>query len=318
MSDRPPTLSSPPSPPGPLSDLTRAQRARLQLREFIRRHPTIVIGGSMLLLIALAALCAPLIARDPIALAPIAARAERAVRALHAPAEPQANARLYGLPTGTPPMLFAMGDGNHSLATAKALWDRIKASVGMDHPARWALVEVENIHDPALAFEPIHRLLLGVKGDVRAALRRAFGEKLAIRDQPSAPAMRARLHELDAARASGRVGAARQAAGLIGPGAQFAVVEIADPPSSLAVGTLQPFADRFVEEGGAAAIDYVHGDEVLERIAQQPGHVGLHIGTVSKSELLQRVVREGPLPRKTFSIGEAHEKRFYAEARRIR
>ena len=256
-----------------------------------------------------------------------AERAERLVRALQALGSPEGNARRYGLPEpqqgkeGASPMLFAVGDGNHSLATAKSLWERIKPEVGMDHPARWALVEVENIHDPALEFEPIHRLLMGIKGgepgDVRAALRNAFGAKLAITEQPSAEAMRARLREIGAAVHARGTQASRQAAGLIGPGATFAVVEIADPPSSLAVGTLQPFIDGFVESGGASGIDYVHGDDVLERVAQQPGHVGLHIGTVSKSELLQRVVREGPLPRKTFSMGEADEKRFYVEARRI-
>jgi hypothetical protein len=238
-----------------------------------------------------------------------AARSERVVRALQALADPQACARRYGLPEGTPPMLFAMGDGNHSLATAKAIWERVKATAGMDHPSRWALVEVENIHDPALEFEPIHRLLFGVKVDLREALVREFGGKVAFTDLPSGEAMRARLNSLPAG---------KQAAGLIGPGARFAVVEFTDPPSSLAVGTLQPFVDRLIRDGGAASVDYVHGDETLQRLAQQPGCVGLHIGTVSKSELLTRVVREGPLPRKTFSMGEADEKRFYVEARRIR
>ena len=99
-----------------------------------------------------------------------AARGQQVVRALQALADPRACAQRYGMPEGTPPMLFAMGDGNHSLATAKSLWERIRANAGMDHPSRWALVEVVNIHDPALAFEPIHRLLFGVKVDVRAAL----------------------------------------------------------------------------------------------------------------------------------------------------
>ncbi len=238
-----------------------------------------------------------------------AARGQQVVRALQALAEPHACAQRYGLPEGAPPMLFAMGDGNHSLATAKSVWERIKATVGMDHPARWALVEVENIHDPALGFEPIHRLLFGVSADVRAALQGEFGERVAFTDLPSAPAMRQRLRELPPG---------RQAAGLVGPGERFAVAEFADPPSSLAVGTLQPFVERFVSQGGASHVDYVHGDETLARLAQQPGCVGLHIGTVGKRELLRRVVREGPLPRKTFSMGEADEKRFYVEARRIR
>jgi hypothetical protein len=237
------------------------------------------------------------------------ARGEQVVRSLQALADPRACARRYDLPEDTPPMLFAMGDGNHSLATAKAIWERVKAGGGKDHPSRWALVEVVNIHDAALEFEPIHRLLFGVNVDVREALRETFDGKVAFTDLPSGETMRERLRELSTR---------RQAAGLIGPGARFAVAEFSDPPSSLAVGTLQPFVDGLIEEGGASSVDYVHGDETLQRLAQQNGCIGFHIGTVSKSELLRRVVREGPLPRKTFSMGEADEKRFYVEARRIR
>jgi hypothetical protein len=237
------------------------------------------------------------------------AHSDRAVRALVALGNPQAFAARYSVPPGTPPMLFAVGDGNHSLATAKSLWDRVKASVGMNHPSRYALVEVENIHDPALAFEPIHRLLFGVSADIRQALAQAFGRRLSCVDVPSAAAMRERVQAAD--RGS-------QAAGLIGPGARFSVIEITDPPSTLAVGTLQAFIDGWIALGGATHIDYVHGDEVLERLACSDGNLGIHLAAVSKSDLLRMVVREGPLPRKTFSMGEAHEKRFYIEARRIR
>jgi DNA-binding transcriptional regulator LsrR (DeoR family) len=76
--------------------------------------------------------------------------------------------------------------------------------------------------------------------------------------------------------------------------------------------------DRLVAQGGAREVDYVHGDDVLEQLAQREGCVGLHFPVVAKGELLRRVVHEGPLPRKTFSMGEADEKRFYIEARRIR
>jgi len=238
-----------------------------------------------------------------------AARGRQVEQALAALGEPAACARRYGLPDGSPPMLFAMGDGNHSLATAKSIWERVKREVGPDHPCRWALVEVVNLYDESLTFEPIHRLLFGVTVDLRAALRQEFGDKLTVTDIPTGAAMRRRLRELPPQ---------RQAAGLVAQGGRFAVIEIADPPSSLAVGTLQPFIDRLVETGGAGSVDYVHGDETLERLAQAPGCVGFHIGTVGKGELLKRVVREGPLPRKTFSMGEADEKRFYVEARRIR
>jgi len=235
-------------------------------------------------------------------------RGERVTRALRALADPQAFATRYGTPAGTPVMLFAVGDGNHSLATAKAIWEQAKASVGLQHPSRYALVEVVNIHDPALAFEPIHRLLFGVRADPRAALAAQYGAGMRCVDLPSGEAMRQRLKD------SG----ATQAFGVVGPGPRFGIVAIDAPPSSLAVGTVQDFVDRFIDQGGAEQVDYVHGDDVLERLGQQPGQVGLHLDTVGKSELLKRVVLEGPLPRKTFSMGEAHEKRFYIEARRIR
>jgi hypothetical protein len=205
-------------------------------------------------------------------------------------------------------MLFAMGDGNHSLATAKSIWDSAKATVGMDHPSRYALVEVVNIHDPALDFAPIHRVLFGVTADMRQALVQAFGRRVQCTDMPSAAAVRARV-----AAALGP----RLTVGLIGPGQRFSVVEIADPPSTLAVGTWQPFIDGFIERGGARDVDYVHGDQALERLAQQQDNIGVFFAGMGKSELMRRVVHEGPTPRKTFSMGEAHEKRFYVEARRI-
>jgi hypothetical protein len=238
-----------------------------------------------------------------------AARGEKVTKALLALARPAAFARRYGVEETTAVMLFAVGDGNHSLATAKAFWESVKGTVGMDHPSRYALVEVENIHDPALEFAPIHRLLFGVTADVRAAMAEAFGSRLSCTELPTVGAMRERVH---AARGPGHV------AGLIGPGQRFSAIEIADPVSTLAVGTLQPFIDRFVERGGATHVDCVHGDHALERLATESHNVGLHLPALGKSDLLRMVVREGPLPRKTFSMGEADEKRFYIEARRIR
>ena len=237
------------------------------------------------------------------------AHGERAIQALNALASAQAFATRYGVPVETPVMLFAVGDGNHSLAAAKSFWDGVKGSVGMSHPSRYALVEVENIHDPALEFSPIHRLLFGVRADLGHTLAEWFGSRLSCTDVPSAAALRERVRAAPAG---------RHAAGLIGPGARFSVIEIADPHCTLAVGTLQPFVDRLIERGGATRVDYVHGDEVLERLAMDEGRVGIHIAAVDKSDLLRMVVREGPLPLKTFSMGEANDKRFYVEARRIR
>lgn len=238
-----------------------------------------------------------------------AGRGERVVRALQALADPRAFAARYGVPAGTPPMLFAMGDGNHSLATAKQIWERIKPSVGMDHPSRFALVEVVNIHDPALDFAPIHRLLFGVSVDVRQALAAHFGARLSIADVASAAQMRERART---------VAPLTHAAGLIGPGARYGVVEWTEPRSSLAVGEVQAFIDQLIAHGGATQVDYVHGDDALERLATRDGHVGIHLPTPDKHGLLRTVVHDGPLPRKAFSMGEAHEKRYYVEARRIR
>jgi hypothetical protein len=221
-----------------------------------------------------------------------AARAERVTNALHALARPAAFARRYGVPETTAVMLFAMGDGNHSLATAKACWESVKGTLGMSHPSRYALVEAENIHDPALEFSPIHRLLFGVTCDVRAAMAEAFGSRMSCKDVASAAEMRDRVH----ARGPSHV------AGLIGAGRRFSVVEIADPLSTLAVGTFQPFIDRLVERGGATRVDYVHGDDTLERLATDSRNVGMHLPALGKGDLLRMVVREGPLPRKTFSM----------------
>jgi hypothetical protein len=236
------------------------------------------------------------------------AHGDRALKALDALASPAAFAARHGVPVGTPVMLFPVGDGNHSLATAKSIWDSVKSTVGMSHPSRYALVEVVNIHDHALELSPIHRLLFGVAADVRQALAETFGSRLSCTDMPTAAAMRERVRAAPNS---------CHAAGLIGPGARFSVIEVADPLSTLAIGTFQPFIDRFVEQGGAKDIDYVHGDEALERLALSEGSVGIHLAGVSKGDLLHMVVQEGPLPRKTFSMGEANEKRFYFEARRI-
>ncbi|MBK1714932.1 DUF1015 domain-containing protein [Rubrivivax gelatinosus] len=234
----------------------------------------------------------------------------QAVNALQALGDGAAFAARHGLPAGTPPMLFAVGDGNHSLATAKACWERIKATAGADHPARWALVEVENIHDPAMAFAPIHRLLLGVTADLRTALAAHFGSRLQIVDQPDAATLRAALAALPRE---------VHAAGLLQPGGRHALVLVHGAPAAqLDVASFQGFVDALLAQGGAREVDYVHGDDALARLAGQEGHAGLHLATLGKSELIARVAQHGPLPRKSFSMGEADEKRFYLEARRIR
>lgn len=241
------------------------------------------------------------------------AQAQRAVAALVALARPEALAARHGLPPGAAPMLFAMGDGNHSLATAKAIWEAAKARVGPDHPSRHALVEVVNIHDEALDFAPIHRLLIGVAVDLRQALEQAFGARLTVTEMASAQALRERVA------AEGAAGDKAHAAGLISPGADAGctLLQVAQPAHSLAVGTYQAFVDELVARGAVREVDYVHGDDALERLARQDGHAGLHLAGIGKRELMHHVLHTGPTPRKTFSMGQAHEKRYYMEARRL-
>jgi hypothetical protein len=210
-------------------------------------------------------------------------------------------------------LLFAVGDGNHSLATAKSLWEKIKPEVGMDHPARYALVEVENVHDEGLFFEPIHRVLFGIQEDWQTAMRDFFAQKFpaaTLHFIPSADqdAMIAEVNRQESA--SQKIGVITSA------GTQ--VVKVENPPANLAVGTLQAFLDDWLKQDTGGQIDYVHGDEVLCRLGSQVGNAGFYLPAMDKNDLFKTVIVDGSLPRKTFSMGEAHEKRFYMECRRIR
>jgi hypothetical protein len=230
------------------------------------------------------------------------------VEALRGLAKPATFATKYGIGPNKPILLFAMGDGNHSLATAKAIWEKIKSQVGMEHPARHALVEIENVHDEGLEFEPIHRVLFGLKKDLFAALQSAFGASFTYTPVASAAEMAKFVDSADGE---------KQAIGLVGGGKQFGVIEIAHPSSNLPVGTIQGFLDSFVKDGGAEKIDYVHGEDVTVRLGGQPGNAGFYLPGMHKSDLFKTVILDGALPRKTFSMGKAREKRFYMEARKI-
>jgi hypothetical protein len=234
---------------------------------------------------------------------------EQIVNALRGLAQPDTFSTKYGIDKDQPVLLFAMGDGNHSLATAKAIWEKIKSQVGMDHPARYALVEIENVHDEGLEFEPIHRVLFGLKKDLFAELEKTFGANFSYRPVAGAEEM---VKAVDSAQGP------RQVIGLVGGGKEkFGVIEIANPSSNLPVGTLQSFLDVFLKEGGADKIDYVHGEDVTVKLGSQPGNAGFYLPGMSKSDLFKTVILDGALPRKTFSMGEAREKRFYMEARKI-
>jgi hypothetical protein len=235
---------------------------------------------------------------------------KQVVAALRELSKTEAFARKYGISKDKPVLLFAMGDGNHSLATAKAVWEKMKLQVGMQHPARYALVEIENVHDEGLEFEPIHRVLFGLKKDLLGALKSTFGGNFSYLPVGTSEEM---VRRVDSGQNAGQV------IGLVGGGTgkTFGVIEIAHPSSNLPVGTIQAFIDPFMKEGGAEKIDYVHGGEVVVRLGSQPGNAAIYLPGMQKSDLFKTVILDGALPRKTFSMGEAREKRFYLEARKI-
>lgn len=204
-------------------------------------------------------------------------------------------------------LLFAMGDGNHSLATAKSIWEKIKPQVGMDHPARYALVEIENVHDEGLEFEPIHRVIFDVKEDLLSAMQKFFTNEIRFSTCPDANAMtKAVQHQ------SGK----EQVIGLVSKEG-YATIAFTNPPLALAVGSLQSFLDGWIKDGGAAKIDYVHGKDAVIKLGSQEGNLGFYLPGMAKSDLFRTVILDGALPRKTFSMGEAEEKRFYMECRKI-
>jgi hypothetical protein len=232
---------------------------------------------------------------------------KQVMEALENLADPQVFAEKYGVGPEQQVLLFAMGDGNHSLATAKNTWELLKPVVGLDHPARYALVEIENVHDQGLEFEPIHRVLFNLRRDIFGALQDYFGMNYVYYPCGSREDMVREVEE-----ACGE----RQVSGIV-HGDQFGVVEIRNAECNLPVGTFQTFIDSFMKGGGAEKIDYVHGLDVVCDLGSQTKNTGFFLPCMDKSDLFKTVILDGALPRKTFSMGEAREKRFYMECKKI-
>lgn len=214
----------------------------------------------------------------------------------------------YDVKDNRAPFLIAVGDGNHSLATAKSIWEQMKDTVGPDHPSRYALVELENVHDTGLDFEPIHRLLYGVKKDINSELKQFFGKNIKIRTV---------LNKDELYRQVSHSSAGQHVIGMISSQG-YSIIEIVHPELTLPVATLQNFLDGFIAAGGAEKIDYVHGTEALLGIGSKSGNAAFYLPPMDKNDLFKTVVFDGALPRKTFSMGEAKEKRFYFESRKIK
>lgn len=193
----------------------------------------------------------------------------------------------------TTEMLFAMGDGNHSLATAKEHYEHLKKlhpeTDFTNHPARYALCEIVNLHSEALEFEAIHRIV--TETDTEKLLSE-MKETLALSTEPSEQKIKVVL------------------------GDKEEVLFVHKPLSKLAVGSLQIFLDKYLAEN-KGKIDYIHGEDVIQSLASGENAVGFVLEPMQKSELFPAVIADGALPRKTFSMGHAADKRYYLEAKRI-
>lgn len=222
---------------------------------------------------------------------------EQLSAALSRLADPAAFRAKYGVGEDVSVMLFAVGDGNHSLATAKECYERQKRITPAQQwdslPSRYALVELCDLHDASLQFEAIHRVVFGVDPEALLSdLKKAF---------PGAHEGKGEGHVIRYV--------TRYTKGEI---------TIPNPTAQLAVGTLQGFLDSWLKEHKGAGVDYIHGEDVVEELAQRADAVGFLLDSMGKEELFPTVIHDGVLPRKTFSMGHAHDKRFYLEARKIR
>ncbi len=242
---------------------------------------------------------------------------EKIFSALKILTDPEHFRRKYDLTENRPVVVFAVGDGNHSLATAKACWEELKAALSpeeqKDHPARYALVELVNVHDEGLAFEPIHRVLFNV--DPEAVLD-GFRDYLLVAGMDAD-------YEIIGSEAAAAERLAELKQNFKGQLIRFAYLDshglfkITNQKSNLEVGTLQPFLDKYLAEHPEARIDYIHGDKETFSLSGKPGNLGFLLPAMEKRELFRTVILDGILPRKTFSMGEANEKRFYLECRKI-
>lgn len=191
-------------------------------------------------------------------------------------------------------LLFSVGDGNHSLATAKTCYENLKKTLSKEeyqnHPARYALVEVVNLHSEALEFEPIHRVVFGVNPEHMMQELKKFYET-------SEEGEGQKIEYVY----KGNKGN----------------IYIKNPKSNLAVGSLQIFIDEYLKEN-PGKVDYIHGEETTKNLGVQEGNIGFLLPNMHKSELFKTVILDGVLPRKTFSMGHSYDKRYYMEARKIK
>lgn len=199
---------------------------------------------------------------------------------------------LEGLVTDcSDPLLFAVGDGNHSLATAKACYEQLKKDMpekASDPLARYALAEVGNIHSDALDFEPIYRILFNVDPeDVLFEFKKHFSEE-----------------------------GNEQIKYFYGK--KEGSVDISLPEGKITTGVVQDFIDLYLNKHTEAKVDYIHGINDLKKLAATENAIGFAYSGITKNTLFESVKTTGALPRKTFSMGESRDKRYYIECRKIK
>jgi len=214
-------------------------------------------------------------------------------------------------------LLFAVGDGNHSLATAKRLWEHIKnettdTALLEYHPARYAMVEIVNLHDEGLGFEPIHRLVENVDPKTFLSDFVDFGKK---RGQHC-------TYELFDSETSAedhrkKIAAPNTHTFIARFENQWVSGAVSNPSHYLMCGVLDAYIDDLKKKNTTLGVDYIHGKETLDELSSRSKTIGFYLPSLSKHSLFDSITENGLLPRKTFSIGEADEKRYYLECRRI-
>lgn len=232
-------------------------------------------------------------------------------------AEPEIFRERYHLKEDYPLLNFAVGDGNHSMATAKAAWENIKKDLTEEekknHPARFCLCEVVNIQDKSLEIEPIHRVVFNVnEEELLCAAGKYYEEqgcRLIIADETqleeaggqAKPDVKGDIiHSFTLCSARGRK-----------------ILKVLNSKWGIAVAALQSFLDDFLASHSESRIDYIHGMDVVEQLGMKEGNVGIFLPEVLKEDLFIGVIKDGVLPRKTFSMGDANEKRYYMECKKI-
>ena len=191
-------------------------------------------------------------------------------------------------------LLFAMGDGNHSLATAKANYENLKKTMSeeeyLNHPARYALVELVNLHSDALEFEPIHRVIFDTDVD---KLVNDLYKYYDINEDGNGEYFELVTKDMDKK------------------------LYISNPKSNISVGSIQIFLDEYLKDN-KGKLDYIHGDETTRNMGREEGNVAILFEAMPKEELFRTVILDGALPRKTFSMGHSYDKRYYLESRKIK